>query len=156
MSYNDYLLEEFEKIESDPDAFETGKAEVHRRCEAVPKGGTDWTALYRRWVLDQPGTVQITAAEAVDYTNIYTASGLRDMLSDLPDDTPVIGHWTLCVDDDGCGEHLYFYFYLDPTMEDLGIAFGFDHCRPRDLPIIDSQAEFAQWALQEIEKGCTG
>ncbi len=116
----------------------------------------DYTSLYRRWVLQQISTVRMNAREAVDYCDTHTLSagctGLTRTLSQLDPDTMVIGVWTP-EKEDGDWVTPYLNFYLESTMENLGIAFGPGRPFPPEVMVPDPQEVFARWALEQINQG---
>lgn len=121
---------------------------------AVVEGAPNWVSLYRRWVLKQTSTVRITAREAVDYMKSMATldTGPLKRLSELAEDSMVIAHRTFEYNEDGWADD-YLCFYLDATMEDLGITWDMTEIYRPGLPTSNSQDDFARWALEQIKNG---
>jgi hypothetical protein len=126
-----------------------GNASPPGRGEASP----DWNSLFRRWVLEQPRIIRMTAREATDYVDSATLdahyTGLLKSLSALPENTIVIGHWAYESDGEG-GSIGYLTFYLASNMEDVGVA---TDLLSFDMPESNTQDDFARWALDQIKVG---
>jgi hypothetical protein len=97
--------------------------------------------------------MRITAREAADYADSATLdahyTGLIKKLSALPEHTMVIGHWTYEKGGEGWSIG-YLTFYLDLSMDDVGIA---SDVLSFSMSESNTQDDFARWALNQIKAG---